>query len=50
MNGRDLEAIGITRGKKMGIILDKLLTARLDSRVRTRADEERLALKLVSDL
>lgn len=43
MTGNDLAAIGVPRGKKMGLILDRLLTARLDGKVRTKGDEEKLA-------
>jgi tRNA nucleotidyltransferase (CCA-adding enzyme) len=50
INGRDLEAMGMPQGRNMGIILDKLLAARLDGEVKSRAGEERLALKLMSDL
>jgi tRNA nucleotidyltransferase (CCA-adding enzyme) len=50
LNGRDLEKMGVPRGSKVGAILDKLLAARLDGGVKTKADEERLARKLTSRL
>ncbi|MCX6006364.1 MAG: CCA tRNA nucleotidyltransferase [Chloroflexi bacterium] len=50
LNGRELKAMGVLPGKKMGIILDRLLTARLDGEVKTKADEQRLALQLLRDL
>ena len=50
LNGRELKAMGVLPGKKMGIILDRLLTARLDGEVKTKADEQRLALQLLPDL
>ena len=42
--------MGVLPGKKMGIILDRLLTARLDGEVKTKADEQRMALQFLRDL
>jgi tRNA nucleotidyltransferase (CCA-adding enzyme) len=50
LNGRELKAMGVPPDKKMGVILDRLLTARLDGEVKTKADEQRLALQLLRDL
>jgi len=46
LNGDDLAELGIPRGPQVGDILQELLKARLDGEVKTRAEEERLALLL----
>jgi hypothetical protein len=38
--------MGITAGPKIGEILSKILKAKLDGKVRTRIDEERLVNQL----
>jgi tRNA nucleotidyltransferase (CCA-adding enzyme) len=46
LNGEDLKKMGITAGPKIGEILSKILKAKLDGKVRTRIDEERLVNQL----
>jgi hypothetical protein len=46
LNGDDLARLGIRPGPQMGRILQALHTARLDGKVSTTADEEKLALAL----
>ncbi len=46
LNGKDLEAMGIPPGRRMGSLLRSLLAARLDGKVRSRRDEIRLASHL----
>ncbi len=48
LNGKDLMQMGIPEGRKVGLILAKLLTARLDGEVRTRTDEVSLVRKLIN--
>ena len=50
LNGKDLAEMGVPPGKKMGVILDRLLTARLDGEIKTRQDEEQMAVQLMQDL
>lgn len=45
-SGTDLAELGIKQGPLMGKILHSLLVARIDGKVKTRKDEERLALSL----
>lgn len=49
LNGEDLAKLGVPRGRKMGIILEKLLIARLDGKIKSRPDEERMALQFMRD-
>ncbi|MBN1375372.1 MAG: CCA tRNA nucleotidyltransferase [Dehalococcoidia bacterium] len=49
-NGESLAALGVPRGRQMGIILEKILAARLDGKVKTRSDEERMAIELLRNL
>ncbi|MFA5079842.1 MAG: hypothetical protein WC541_10215 [Dehalococcoidia bacterium] len=46
LSGSDLLKMGLRQGPKLGAILNKLLAARLDGKVRTRADEIKLARRL----
>jgi tRNA nucleotidyltransferase (CCA-adding enzyme) len=46
LNGRDVEALGVTQGPEIGRALDALRAARLDGRTLSRADEEALVLDL----
>lgn len=46
LNGEELQRLGIPPGAKLGKILHELHRARLDGKVSTRDDEEKLALKL----
>jgi tRNA nucleotidyltransferase (CCA-adding enzyme) len=46
LNGADLKALGLTPGPIFKKILDRLLDARLDSEVKTKADERELVKKL----
>ncbi len=46
LNGEDLKSLGITPGPKMGEILKVLHKARLDGEIKTREEEENLALLL----
>jgi tRNA nucleotidyltransferase (CCA-adding enzyme) len=48
LNGKDLMQMGMPEGRKVGLILARLLAARIDGEVRTRADEMRLARKLIN--
>jgi len=50
LNGRELRTMGVPPDKKMGVILERLLIARLDGEVKTKADERRLALQFLRDL
>ena len=50
LKGKELKAMGVPPDKKMGIILDRLLTAKLDGEVSTKTDEEKLALQFLRDL
>jgi tRNA nucleotidyltransferase (CCA-adding enzyme) len=43
LSGKDLAAMGIREGRKMGTILDRLLAAKLDGEAVTRRSEEKLA-------
>ena len=47
LNGNDLRRLGVPAGPVLGQILTALLDARLDGAVRSRADEEQLALRLL---
>jgi tRNA nucleotidyltransferase (CCA-adding enzyme) len=42
LRGDDLLALGVQQGKRVGDVLARLRTAKLDGEVRTREDEERL--------
>jgi tRNA nucleotidyltransferase (CCA-adding enzyme) len=46
LNGEDLKKMGIPTGPKIGEMLSALLKAKLDGKVRTRKDEERLVNQL----
>ena len=46
LNGEELKGLGISAGPKMGKILQALHKAKLDGEVKTKADEEKLALSL----
>lgn len=48
LNGRDVEALGLLRGPKIGAALAALHEARLDGRAKTRKDEEALVRKMLS--
>lgn len=47
--GAGLTALGIKQGPAMGRILDALLTAKLDGRLKTRREEEQMALALAAN-
>jgi tRNA nucleotidyltransferase (CCA-adding enzyme) len=49
-SGADLATLGISQGPLMGNILNAILSARLDGEIKTRKDEERLALALAVKL
>jgi tRNA nucleotidyltransferase (CCA-adding enzyme) len=42
LTGKDLAAMGVPEGRKTGIILDRLLTAKLDEKISTKRDERSL--------
>jgi len=46
LTGNNLTMLGIKQGPLMGAILKKMLTARLDGVIKTRAEEEKLARRL----
>jgi len=46
LGGNELLKLGVKEGPRVGIILKKLLTARLDARVKSRSDEVDLARRL----
>ena len=46
LNGSDLKALGIKPGPVYKKILDRLLEARLNGEVKTKADERKLVKKL----
>jgi len=46
LNGEELKRLGISAGPEMGKVLQTLHKAKLDGKVRTRAEEEKLALSL----
>jgi tRNA nucleotidyltransferase (CCA-adding enzyme) len=46
LHGEELKRLGISPGPEMGKVLQVLHKAKLDGEVRTRADEEKLALSL----
>ena len=48
LNGEDLKRLGISAGPEMGKVLQSLHKAKLDGEVRTRAEEEKLALSFKS--
>jgi tRNA nucleotidyltransferase (CCA-adding enzyme) len=50
LSGEELKRLGISPGPEMGEILQRLHRAKLDGEVRTKADEERLALSLSLEL
>jgi len=50
LNGKDLAEMGVPEGRQVGIVLQRLLTAKLDGEVRTKADEESLVRQLVRAL
>jgi hypothetical protein len=47
LDGDDLKKMGITTGRKIGSILKQLLNAKLDQKVRTKSDEEKLVKSLI---
>ena len=47
LDGNDLKRMGITTGRKIGQILKQLTNAKLDHKVRTRGEEERLVKSLI---
>lgn len=49
VNGTGLSALGIRQGPAMGKILSALFTAKLDGLVKSRLDEEKLALSLLTN-
>ncbi len=49
VSGRDLEALGLSPGPAYRGILEELLSARLDGRVRSREDELALARRLIDN-
>ena len=46
LNGEELQRLGISAGPELGKILQALHKAKLDGEVKTKADEEKLALSL----
>ena len=50
LTGNDLCSLGVPAGRSTGIILEKLLAARLDGKTRSRTGEEKLALRLLHQL
>ncbi len=46
LDGEDLKRLGISAGPEMGKVLQTLHKAKLDAKVRTKADEKKLALSL----
>jgi tRNA nucleotidyltransferase (CCA-adding enzyme) len=46
LGGEQLKELGISEGPEMGKVLQRLHKAKLDGEIRTRADEEKLALSL----
>jgi tRNA nucleotidyltransferase (CCA-adding enzyme) len=46
LDGRDIEALGVARGKGVGRALEMLRDARLDGSAKTRKDEEALVRKM----
>ena len=46
LNGRDVEALGVPHGPKVGVALGSLRAARLDGRTESRADEITLVRKI----
>jgi hypothetical protein len=46
LDGEKLMGLGIPAGPELGRVLQELHRAKLDGEVRTRGDEERLALSL----
>ena len=47
LDGDDLKRMGITTGRKIGQILKQLTNAKLDHKVRTRSEEEKLVKSLI---
>jgi len=47
LDGNDLKRMGITTGRKIGQILKQLTNAKLDHKVRTRSEEEKLVKSLI---
>ena len=47
LTGDDLKRMGITTGRKIGSVLKRLMDARLDGRVQSKSDEERLVKSLM---
>ncbi|HEU5321270.1 MAG TPA: hypothetical protein VFX28_10730, partial [Methylomirabilota bacterium] len=50
LDGHALSALGVAPGPRLGEVLRRLKTAKLDGEVRTRRDEETLARQLLSGL
>ncbi len=50
LTGKDLMEMGVPEGRRVGLILERLLTARQDGEVRTRADEVKLVNQWINDL
>ena len=50
LNGKDLAEMGVPESRQVGIVLERLLIAKLDGEVRTKADEESLVRQLVRAL
>ncbi len=48
VTGNDLVQWGLKQGPGVGMVLNKLLAARLDGEVKTRAEEEKLARRLAA--
>jgi tRNA nucleotidyltransferase (CCA-adding enzyme) len=47
LDGDDLMKMGITTGRKIGSILKQLLNAKIDQKVRTKSDEQKLVRLLI---
>ena len=47
IDGSDLASIGIPVGKKMGVVLKKILYAKIDGLIKTREDELNMAKKFI---
>jgi len=47
LSGDDLKRMGITTGRKIGSVLKHLMDARLDGKVQSKSDEERLVKSLM---
>jgi len=50
LNGRDILALGVPQGPRVGDALQLLKNARLDSEVHSRADEIQMVMNFLSDM